>query len=286
MAQEVAGEKPKDVGDLLKGPAPASLEVPKGPDWAALLQSTASQIAPELTVETFIKSWQSASRPVAVRCSDGHMYVIKGSNAGRQAVNDCVAAKLAALIGAPVPPSVLVTIPEELRQATPEMAHLAPGKAHASRIMEACTEREAFAYCNDGDNRRRFSSIAIFYGWLLASDRQFIYGKAKPNTVYSVDHGHFFSGGPDWNVAGLVSAPAAIADTETIAGCSLIPDELRVACVPLQAVTAEQIAAIVAAVPNGWAISFDERVALCEYLERRRAELVKAYPAPETEPGE
>jgi hypothetical protein len=286
MVEEAAGEKPKNVGNLLPGPAPVPLEVPKGPDWAVLLQSSTSLTAPEVAAETFIKAWQSASRPVAVKCSDGHMYVIKGSNAGRQAVNDCVAAKLAALIGAPVPLSVLVTIPEELRQATPEMAHLAPGKAHGSRIMEECTEREAFANCNEGENRRRFSSIAILYGWLLANDRQFIYGKAKPNTVYSVDHGHFFPGGPDWNDAGLVSAPAAIADPDTIAGCNLTADELQVACRPLQPVMAEQIGAAVAAIPNGWAISFDERIALCEYLERRRAELVKAYTAPETEPGE
>jgi hypothetical protein len=265
---------------------PAPLTAVETPDWRALLQAAVSAETPEVRAETFIKAWPSASRPVAVKCSDGHTYVIKGSNAGRQAVNDCVAAKLAALIGAPVPPSALVAIPEELRQATPEMAHLAPGKAHGSRVMEDCSEREGYAHIDDGDNRRRFASIAVLYGWLLANDRQFIYGKGKPNTVYSVDHGHFFQGGPEWNAAGLASAPTAVADPDSIAGCGLAIEDLQEACGPLHSVTAEQIATAVAAVPEGWAISFDERVALCEYLERRRADLVKTYPTPNTEPGD
>jgi hypothetical protein len=286
MGGATDGSEEKQAGDLSPAPLPAPLGAPGLPDWGALLRAAGSVVTSEIHAETFIKAWPSASKPVAVNCSDGHTYVIKGSNAGRQAVNDCIAAKLAALIGAPVPPSALVAIPEELRQATPEMAHLAPGKAHGSRVMEDCSEREAYAHIDDGDNRRRFASIAILYGWLLANDRQFIYGKAKPNTVYSVDHGHFFPGGPEWNAAGLASAPAALADPDTIAGCGLAEEDLREACSSLESVTAGQIAAAIAAVPAGWAISFDERIALCDYLERRRTDLVKAYPIPNTEPGE
>lgn len=259
---------------------------PGPPDWGALLTNATAVASPEVHAETFIKAWPSASKPVAVKCSDGHTYVIKGSNAGRQAINDCVAAKLAALIGAPVPPSALITIPEDLRKATPEMHHLTPGKAHGSRIMEDCSEREAFANYNEGDNRRRFASIAIFYGWLVANDRQFIYGKANPHNVYSVDHGHFFPGGPDWSAAGLGAAPAAVADRETVTACALNADELRDACQPLHSITPELIAAAVALVPNGWNLSADERIALCEYLERHRTELVNAYPILETGSGE
>ena len=185
--------------------------------------------------------------------------------------------------------SAPVSIGHDLRRVAPGYARdgdFAPGKAHGSKVMEECSEREAFAHTHEGDNRRRFASIAILYGWLGANDRQFIYGKSKPNTVYSVDHGHFFPSGPDWTVVGLASAPAAVGDPDTIAGCGLTAEELQVACSPLRSVTAEQIAAAVATVPDGWAIGFDERVALCEYLERRRTELVKTYPTSITEPGE
>jgi hypothetical protein len=99
---------------------------PPPPDWKALLEAVAAVPHVSINAETFVKAWPSASRPVAVKCVDGNTYVIKGSNAGRQAVNDFIAAKLGLLVVAPVPPSALIAIPEELRLATPEMTHLAP----------------------------------------------------------------------------------------------------------------------------------------------------------------
>lgn len=254
-------------------------ELPE-PDWKTLLATAAAAVKVSTTAETFIKSWPTASRPVALRCADGNTYVVKGSNAGRQAVNDCIAAKLGSLVDAPVPPSALIAIPEELRLATPEMAHLAPGIAHGSRIMEDCTERDAYSHCNSGDNRARFGSVAIFYGWLGANDRQFIYGKKAPYRVYSADHGHFFGpGNQNWTIAGLAAAPNAMPDAETVSKCALTDAQLRIACRPLQEVTVEQIAIAVGSVPHGWAISVDEQIAMCAYLEKRRLELIGLYPA-------
>jgi hypothetical protein len=202
-------------------------------------------------------------------------------------VNDCIAAKLGLLANAPVPPSALIAIPEELRVATPEMSHLTPGVAHGSRVMEDCTEREAFTHCDAGDNRQRFAVIAILYGWVGANDRQFIYGKNAPYRVYSVDHGHFFGpGNPDWTIASLAAAPAAAPDPETVTKCAITNEQLITACSNLHDLTAEQIAAAVGSVPQGWHITMDEQVALCAYLEKRRIELTTAYPKPTLGAGE
>jgi hypothetical protein len=260
---------------------------PRAPDWKALLEAATAIPQVSITAETFVKAWPSASKPVAVKCADGNTYVIKGSNAGRQAVNDCIAAKLAALVAAPVPPSALIAVPEELRLATPEMSHLTPGLAHGSRVMEDCNEREAFSHHDAGDNRQRFAAIAIFYGWLGANDRQFIYGKNAPYRVYSVDHGHFFGpGNPDWTIAHLAAAPAAAPDHDTVTACEITNDQLSAACGSLHDVTAEQIAAAVGSVPRGWPINVDEQIALCSYLEKRRVELITAYPKPTLGAGE
>ena len=281
MAATSQGVEPDALGVV---PAPASLAEqnpgpPPAPDWKGLLEAVAAIPQVSINAETFIKVWPSASRPVAVKCADGNTYVIKGSNAGRQVVNDCIAAQLGLLLRAPVPPSALITIPEELRLATPEMSHLAPGVSHGSRVMEDCTEREAFAHCEAGDNRQRFASVAILYGWLGANDRQFIYGKNPPYRVYSVDHGHFFGpGNPDWTVASLSAAAPAVTDHETVTACALTNEQLVTACGPLHEVTAEQIAAAVGFVPQGWLITIDEQVALCAYLEKRRMELTKTHP--------
>ena len=270
-------------------PLPSRLDAPPGaaPDWNGLLNAAAAVAQTSISAETFIKAWPSASRPVAVKCADGNTYVIKGSNAGRQAINDYIVARLAPLLAAPVPLSALIAIPEELRVATPEMSHLAPGVAHGSRVMEDCTEREAFSHCDAGDNRRRFASIAILYGWLGANDHQFIYGKVAPYRVYSVDHGHFFGpGNPDWTVASLSVAPAAVPDQVTVNACAITSEQLVNACCPLHDVTAEQIAAAVGSVPRGWPISREEQVALCAYLEKRQKELTAAFAKPTHGAGE
>ena len=98
------------------------------PNWTALLAAAAATPEVAIQAETFIKGWQSASKPVALKCADGNTYVVKGTNAGRQAINDRIAAKLATLVGAPVPPSALIAIPEELRTATPENGTLGIGR--------------------------------------------------------------------------------------------------------------------------------------------------------------
>lgn len=289
MAAPSQGVEPPAPGTEQAMAAPVQPEpaLPPAPDWKALLEAVAAIPQISIDAETFVKAWPSASRPVAVKCADGNTYVIKGSNAGRQAVNDCIAAKLALLVVAPVPPSALIAIPDELRIATPEMSHLAPGVAHGSRVMEDCTEREAFTHCNAGDNRQRFAAIAIFYGWLGANDRQFIYGKNAPYRVYSVDHGHFFGpGNPDWTIASLAGVPAAAPDQETATKCVITNEQLSAACRPLHAVTAEQIAAAIGSVPHGWRILVDEQVALCEYIEKRRLELITSYPKPTLGAGE
>jgi hypothetical protein len=282
LEPEAPGCKPIPVAPVQANQAAAPLL-----DWRALFEAAAAVQQVSITAETFVRAWPSASKPVAVKCTDGNTYVIKGSNAGRQAVNDCIVAKLAALVVAPVPPSALIAVPEELRLATPEMSHLTPGVAHGSRVMEDCNEREAFSHCDAGDNRQRFASIAILYGWLGANDRQFIYGKNAPYRVYSVDHGHFFGpGNPDWTIAHLAAAPAAAPDHDTVAACAITNEQLSAACGNLHDVTAEQIATAVGSVPRGWPVSVDEQVALCAYLEKRRVELITAFPKANKGPGE
>jgi hypothetical protein len=53
------------------------------------------------------------------------------------------------------------------------------------------------------DNRPRFAALAVLYGWIPAGDAQLIYRQTVSHLVYSVDHGHFFPGGPNWTLAGL-----------------------------------------------------------------------------------
>ena len=96
-------------------------------------------------------------------------------------------------------------MPQELIDAQPEMRHMPAGISHGSQLVPNCSEREAYRYVDIAENRERFAKLAVLYGWMSAGDHQFIYRHDPPNLVHSVDHGHFFPGGPNWQVVQLTS---------------------------------------------------------------------------------
>src|SRR5712691_10023733 len=104
------------------------------PDWPNLILSKLVSDPPSLHAVTYFRTFQSASSPVEVGCSDGHRYVVKAlrNNAqiGRWIFNDQVAGRLSALLGAPVPEIVLVDIPHDLINMNGGMSHLVAGTAH------------------------------------------------------------------------------------------------------------------------------------------------------------
>lgn len=181
-----------------------------GPDWRQLIADAVAARPQPVMAETFIRKWDTASRPVRLRCADGNNYVVKGQQVGRMAFNDQVSARLGRAIGAPVPDEVaLVQVPAELIAANPgEMAHITPGIGHGTKMIENTSERLAIERNNEPYNRPRFALLCIFFGWLGGSDTQYIYSTEDPYLVYSVDHGHFFHGGPNWNVTSLAAGTA------------------------------------------------------------------------------
>jgi hypothetical protein len=127
-------------------------------------------------------------------------------------------------------------------------------------------------------NRSRFASLAILYGWLRSGNEQFVYQNQPPRLVHSTDHGHFFGrGDPVWVIADLNNAPPAVAAETLVSTCALTPADLQAACQPLREVSDKLIAAAVAAPPDEWGISVDERAAMCVYLAKRRGELLTLY---------
>lgn len=107
------------------------------------------------------------------------------------------------------------------------------------------------------ENRQRFAALAVLYGWIPAGDHQLIYRQTAPHLVFSVDHGHFFPGGPNWTVSGLRGEGPSIPYDELITSCRITREELRVVGVQLQAVSVETIAEAVATPPDPWNITLD-----------------------------
>jgi HipA-like kinase len=219
---------------------------------------------------TFRRKWQSASRPVLLLCDDGKEYVVKGSHAGRQIVNDHIVAHLGAALGAPVSAAALVIIPDELKQAEREMADVSAGLSHGSLWIPGCSERDDRVACSEVGNPERFALLAVLFGWCFGNDQQFIYSNQAPRIVYSVDHGHFFPNGPDWKMENLASAAPPRPDARIVGQCPSATTAMGAVIAKLKEISNDAILNAVSSPPDEWGLAMDERVALAQYLLERR----------------
>ncbi|MGD0115993.1 MAG: HipA family kinase [Dehalococcoidia bacterium] len=238
-------------------------------EWRNLIREADGDATAAIHATTFLECIGSFSAPVKILADDGRTYLIKGRQIGKAVVNDRVVGLLGKALGAPVASVTLVDLPQPLIAAEPAMRHMMPGMCHGSLWLENCTDREGITYTDVPENRTRFAALAILYTWVGAQDHQFIYQKAAPHIVYSVDHGHFFPGGPDWRIETLRQAVEPVLDP-CFHACDLGPEDLAPYCDCLRSLPNRAIAEAVAAPCRDWQITEDERIELAFYLDQRR----------------
>ncbi len=243
--------------------------------WRWRIEEASRSRPTPVQARTFLKAWGSASRPVLLGCSDGRDYVVKGKQAGRMIVNDHIVGRLGAELGAAVGCVALVDVPAMLIKAEPNLQHVTPGLSHATLLIRHCGERESILHVNVAENRARFALLAVLYGWVSAGDHQFVYENQPPHLVHSVDHGHFFPGGPDWTVASLRGAGDPALDPMLAGACAFTAEEIATAADALAPLPDQVVAEVVAAPPDEWGLTSEERVALAIYLAARRDRLVE-----------
>ena len=243
-------------------------------DWKQQLNDALSRPETAISATTFRKGWRTKAEPVLLKCQDGREYVVKGQQAGRQIVNDQITARLGFAIGAPVGEPKIVEVSAELIAIEPRLSHIPSGTAHATLFIPDCFDSWELIATSEPKNRSRFVLLAVLYGWVYANDIQFIFNKNPPRLVYSVDHGHFFPGGPNWTECDLIPAPQAELNSYLRENCNFTPDEISSALRALSSVSEETIIQAVAAPPNEWGLTLDERVTLVEYLTRQQQQLL------------
>jgi hypothetical protein len=123
-------------------------------DWVQLLADARGDPPPQVTAQTFLKRWETASKPVFLTCSDKRDYVVKGSQAGRMVVNDQVIARIGSAVGAPVGEPMLVDVPQTLIDIEPQMNHMAAGLAHGTLRSTRSTMVISFPAGRTGRVRR------------------------------------------------------------------------------------------------------------------------------------
>jgi HipA-like protein len=246
-------------------------------EWSAALQAGVAKRPKTVVAKTFLRQLDGFSKGVLLSCDDGADYSVKGPQIGRAIVNEHIVARLGILLGAPVPEAEFVCI-EDLRAIEPKLAHMGQGLCHGSLWAPDCSNRENVQYTTEPENRPRFALLALLYSWAHAGDHQFIYKTQPPHLVYSLDHGHFFPGGPNWEAANLAIPPVTAIDG-VFGSCQLLDAELRIARASLEQIKATNIADAVAGPPDDWGINIDERLLLVKYLDKRRGEVLNFLPS-------
>lgn len=256
--------------------------------WEHLISEAMLERPSSLVATKFLHRWSGASQATLLSCSDGNDYVVKSQNnfggLWRRLFNEHIAAKLGALIGAPVPEVAFVDVPKALIEANSNADHLGhaePGLAHGSRFISGLADIETYDVRLEG-NRDRFSALAVFFSWMHDDDRQYHYLTTPPFHVFSVDHGeYFFGGGPEipWSIDSLANAPPA--DLADLFEGKLVKTDLSEPIDHLRQVTKPLLATILATPPPEWNVTLDERVAMAKYLWRRREELLLCIEIPE-----
>jgi hypothetical protein len=248
--------------------------------WVRQLNEFAEQREDPLQAVTFLNNFDADTKPALLRCDNSQVYVVKGAQAQHKIVSDQIVGRLGMAMKAPVAVPVLVNVSTELIEIEPRLFHFQSGLAHGTLYIEGCIDSYELKALKDVQNRSRFASLAILYGWVQAYDQQFLYRKRRPQIVYSVDHSHFFpfdSDLNDWDETTLRQALCAEVDPY-FSGCKLTSQEIHQALMALESVSDDDILRVVSIPPDDWGITMNERLMLAEYLIRRKNELLARDP--------
>ena len=179
-----------------------------------------ASVSTVLSVE-FIRRMRGASQPHLLRGQDGEYYIVKFQNNPqhvRVLTNEMLAARLALLIGLPVPKPAIVLVTQELIEGNPQLA-----MEHGAR-REPCTAGLQFGSSFPGvpgstlvvdflpdrllrrvrDFASTFLGAFVFDKWTCnCNGRQLIFtrpaGQERPGySAWLIDHGFCFNDG-EWN---------------------------------------------------------------------------------------
>jgi hypothetical protein len=163
-----------------------------------------------------------------------------------------VAARVGVAMGVPVFPMMIVDVaPELVAGVTYEGSdvEVAPGRAFGSFIRPDAdlvdSDTAPPQWRDAASNRDRAASVCVFHALLKLGDSpQFVVRTVEPYEFWSIDHGHFMSGGGPWTAALTTEPELTDIATSHFPDLDLTADDLRAAAEPAVRITDDQLAGI------------------------------------------
>jgi hypothetical protein len=184
-------------------------------------------------------------------------------------INEQIVSECGKLIGAPVCPTTLIGIPDEL--ADYEIATgftLGNGLAHASRDIPNVVQGGQLDYRTKDANSTRHAAIFALYDWCWGGDAQWLFDATDDMRTFSHDHGYYFPGGPRWTVNDLQNA-AQQPHVLQAPTSDLSREAVREVAVRLRAIDRVSILAALNSIPPEWPVTDAELEAAGLFLESR-----------------
>ncbi len=239
----------------------------------------------ELTAISYLGSMQwGITSPRLVRANDGQLYVVKlcGNKMGVRALaNEGLAAILGAKIGLCFPPSARIWLDKQLlqRNRSLQKAALVEGPHFACRYLSRTSYVSRFEL-DRAINRKEMAGVMLFDQLLHNTDRTnnrknlLIRYEKEGHRIYAIDHSHLFRNGR-WTPESLqLLAQDVSVSTRRVYGLLLKhylqPSDFTYYGEMVKALTNEELAGVVGAIPELWLPDAGERQALIHHLCIRR----------------
>lgn len=205
---------------------------------------------------------------------DGHQYWFKvpGNAQGNYVLaNEVIVERVGNLIGAPVCERHLAWVTPTAMTWRDYPVAPSSGRlvAHASKHVSGAVDDDAMAYTRRDDNSRRQASLLALWDWCLGDDEQWLYEAASSSSIWSYDHGLWFTTGEgDWDTRVLQSL-VGVDGSFRSPPAGLNRTRLHEVADRLLTVTREELLGAMSEVPVEWGVPTADLEAMGWLLYRR-----------------
>jgi len=174
------------------------------------------------------------------------------------------------ILGAPVRPTALVTIPKALAgYQYGEWERLQEGVGHGSLHLMASEENDTFIDPKRDGNSARQPRAAGLWDLCMGEDEQWLYDHESDRAMWSFDHGNWLGGETGWTGAILaqnIERPWGLSYPERDLSAIAFLETAK----KMEELTPKDLLSAVATVPPEWGVADSELETVAWVLYRRR----------------